>query len=129
EFLSIPPVTGLDTFITPIKDIVELYGSTSGEDVAPLMIYEIYGVLTTDVKMTFELHKVFSPTLHTVVTQNIISPQVIMEKINEKGLEYWTPLFFSAGFYDSPLEAYNEVLLTESEAPKVNMSDIREGGE
>jgi len=129
EYLSIPPVTGLDTFITPIKDIVELYGSTSGEDVAPLMIYEIYGFLNTDVKMTFELHKVFSPTLHTVVTQNIISPQVIMEKINEKGLEYWTPLFFSAGFYDSPLEAYNEVLLTESEAPKVNMSDIREGGE
>lgn len=129
EYLSIPPVTGLDTFITPIKDIIELYGSTSGDDVPSLKIYEIYGVLNTDVKTAYELSKVFFPAFHTSVAQNMISPQTVMEKIQDHGVQYWAPLFFSSGFYENPLKAYNEVLLTETEAPKISMSDIREGGE
>lgn len=129
EYLSVPPVTGLDTFITPIKEMTELYGSSSSDDVAPLKIYEIYGMLNTDVKTAYDLSKVFFPNLHTVVAQGLVPLQQVMEKLEERGVEYWTPMFLSNGFYENPLKVHNAVLMVELEAPKINMADIREGGE
>ena len=124
EYLSLPPITGLD-FIQPLGNKVELYGSSPSDEVSPLKLYEIYGLLNTDVKTTYELSKVFFPTLHTVVVQGLITPQMIMER----GADYWLPLFFSSGFYETPLKAHEGMLLAKIEAPKVDIAEIKERGE
>lgn len=134
EFLTIAPINGLDTFIQPLNDqIRELYGSSVNEDTPPLKLYESYGFLNTPIKTTFSISTVFVPTLHSVVSQGIITPDVISQKIQEKGLEkgleYWLPLFFSVGFYDVPLKAKEGMALANTDAPTITMTVIKEGGE
>lgn len=130
EYLSILPINGFDTLLQPLNDqIIELYGSTVNADTPPLKLYEIYGFLNTDVKTTFEISRVFVPALHSVVTQGIIGSDIITQKVQEKGIHYWLPLFFSAGFYDVPLKAKQGMSLANTDAPTITMTVIKEGGE
>lgn len=130
EHLSIPPINGIDTLFQPSNsEMIEMYGSSLNDDIPPLKLYEIYGVLNTDVKTTFDLTKVFAPALHTLVSQDIITRDMIMMKIMEKGLQFWLPLFFSAGFYDFPLNTREGISLISNEAPKITMTVIKESGE
>jgi phage/plasmid-associated DNA primase len=127
--LHIAPINGLDTFIQPPQDFIELYGSSIGDDDPKLNLFEIYGYLNTDVKTTFELSKVFSPTFHSIVSQGLINIHMIQQKVEEKGMEYWLPLFFSHGYHDVALFPKEGTLLVKKETPKVNIDIIKEGGE
>ena len=130
EHLSLPPINGFDTLLHPLNsEMLEMYGSSINEETPPLKLYEIYGLLNTDVKTTFELSKIFIPTLHAVIAQGLLSQQHVIQKIQEKGLNFWLPLFFSVGFFDSPLKAKDGIFLTETEAPKITMTVIKESGE
>jgi phage/plasmid-associated DNA primase len=129
EHLSHPPINGLDTFIQPFQDHKELYYSTPNENTPPLYLYEIYGYLNTDTKTTYDLSQVFVPTLHNAVQQGLIDQEILSEKVEENGLEYWLPLFFSCGFFDFPLTIHEGALLAQVEAPKVTMNVIKEDNE
>lgn len=130
DHLPIDPINGFDTLITPINDnFLELYGSSVNDDVPPLKLYECYGLLNTDIKTTFNISGIFNPTLHSVVSQGLITPDVISLKMQEKGINYWLPLFFSAGFYNIPLKAKEGMTLTNMEVPNINLTIIKEGGE
>ena len=119
EYLSIAPINGFDTLIQPLNnEIIELYGSSCDEETPPLKLYEIYGFVNTDAKITFDISRVFVPTLHSAIVQGIISPDIIGHKIKEKGIQYWLPLFFSAGFYDVPLKAKEGMSLVKKEVIK-----------
>jgi len=121
EHLSHAPLNGLDTFIQTPKESLELYRSTPNEDTPPLILHDIYGYLNTDTMTTYELGKVFVPTLHTSVHQD-----VILEKVEQHGLIYWLPLFFSNGFYNKPLCVHEGALLVKSEPPHVSMDALKE---
>jgi phage/plasmid-associated DNA primase len=131
EYLSIPPINSFDTLIQPINDQnLELYGSSPDENTPPLKLYETYGFLNTDVKTTFnDVSMAFVPTLHSVVSQGIITPDIITQKIQEKGIQYWLPLFFSSGYYDIPLKTREGMSLMNTNVPTITMSVIKEGGE
>ena len=130
EYLTISPINGFDTLIQPLNEqIVEMYGSTINADTPPLKLYEIYGFLNTDVKTTFDISTVFVPTLHSVVVQGIIGSDVISKKMQENGINFWLPLFFSVGFYDVPLKAKEGMSLANTDAPVITMTVIKEGGE
>lgn len=118
------PMNNFDTIIQPFNDqLTEMYGSNSDidNDNTVMKLYEIYGFLNIDKKTTFEISRVFVPTLHSVVCSGIIKKEIIMEKIEEKGLKYWLPLFFSPGFYDVPLK-YKEDNPEISRAKKTDSS-------
>lgn len=126
EYIAISPINGLDTLIQPsVNEMEELYG-TSMDDDSPLKLHEIYGILNTDIKATFELSKIFVPTLHSAVNQGILTRELIINKIQEYGIDFWLPLFFSSGFYNISLKTNDEISLTELEAPTITMSVIRE---
>lgn len=126
EYLTIAPINGFDTLIQPFNEqIIEMYGSTHNDDTSPLKLYEIYGMLNTDIKTTFDLARGFSPVFHSVVTQGIIGSDMIAQK----SLQYWLPLFFSSGFYDMPLKAKEGMALVNTDVPVITMTIIKEGGE
>lgn len=130
EHLAISPVNGLDTFIRPrLGEAIELYGSSLTEDSEPLRLKEVYGLLNTDIRTTFELDKAFTPVLHTVVMKGQLGQDVIMEKANTQGIAFWLPLFFSMGFFDYPLKPREGISLEMSEPPKITISVIKESGE
>jgi len=126
KFLTISPLNGLDTLIKTVSDnINEMYGSSADEDVPPFKLHKMYGFLNTDVINSLELDTVFTPTLHSSVSQGILPPHILTSKI----LDYWLPLFFSAGFYNTPLKAQDGLSLSKTEAPRITLSVIKEGGE
>lgn len=129
KFLTLSPINGFDTLLQPITGpILEMYGSTQNEDIPPLKLYEIYGLLNSPVVTTFQLSKVFIPNFHTAVQHGIVNPMIIAQKIQERGFEFWLPLFFSIGYYDVPLKAKDGLSLA-NEMPTVTLEIIMEGGE
>jgi phage/plasmid-associated DNA primase len=129
EYLTISPINSFDTLILPVNEQnLELYGSSINDNTPPLKLYECYGFLNTDLKTTFnDISTIFIPTLHSAVAQ--IGMNVITEKIQEKGMQYWLPLFFSSDFYDVPLKAKEGMSLTNIELPTITMNVVRENGE
>lgn len=127
--LLIAPINGLDTFIQPLGDCIELYGSSVSDETPKLRLFEIYGYLNTDVKTTFELSKVYSPTFHSVVSQGLLNLHLVQQKLTEKGMNYWLPLFLSQGYHDIPLVPKEGTLLVKKETPKITIDIIKEGGQ
>ena len=129
KHLPVPPLNGLDTLIQPTgMQTVEMYGSSLNDDSPPFKLAEIYGYLNNDVKVCYELGGVFVPTLHSAVTQGILPHEIIHQRINERGIHYWLPLFFSNGFYDTPMKPVPGVI-TANEVPQITLDVIRQSGE
>lgn len=129
KFLTFSPINGFDTLIQPINGpVIEMYGSTLNDDIPPLKLYEIYGLLNTPVTTTFQLSKMFVPTLHSAIQHGVVNSSIIIQKIEEKGHEFWLPLFFSIGYYEVPLKAKYGMSLT-NELPAVTLEVVMENGE
>ena len=129
ERLAIPPINGLNSFILPrFGETIELYGSSLNDE-ETLQLREIYGLLNTDIKTTFEMANAFSPQFHTAMMKGQLSEAIITEKMVEHGVNYWLPLFFSNGFFEFPLKPKQGISLEMPEPPKMNMHNIRENGE
>lgn len=93
------------TYQLIVIDTCLLYGSSRNDEIPPMKLIEIYGYLNADVKTTYTLEKVFSPTFHSAVKGGAISQELLIQKYQEKGgWQYWLPLFFSNEFYDTLME-------------------------
>lgn len=125
KFLRIQPINGYDTLVKPFcGDLFDMYGFSEIVDREPLTLYESYGILK-DTRTVLPLEKIFNPHLHADVIENHISPALLNALINEFGLDYLLPLFFSVHYSNIPLSPKSGIILMSDSLQNVTMADIK----
>ena len=128
--VGLASINGLDTFIRPrIDELLDMYGSTRDEAIPALKIYKIFGMLNTDIRTEYEISSVFQPHFNSMIYNGILSPELVAKRQQEKGIDYWTPLFLSSYYYEYPVKLKPGMTLELSEPPKITISVIKENGE
>lgn len=116
DHINAPITNSVSSLIKPVDRLAELYGSASDDTTMPLSVIAMYGYInSTEAPAMFELEEVFKPACHKACSREVISERILQEKIDEHGLDYWLPLFFSNGFSRPVLEVVGENLLIEQE--------------
>ena len=101
QWFTYSPINNIDSIIKISGDTYNYLYKSPDSDGRTLILTKLYGRILDDADIIpqLELSNVFYPHLHDDIVKNYFPQDTLIQLINERGLEFFLPMFFSNGFY------------------------------